>query len=288
MRFLRNEKLKKHTSFRIGGPAEYFCVAKNIDQIREALAFAKEKKLALAVIGAGSNILVRDNGFPGLVIKISTNSLEINKSRVRVGSGMPLGKLVSSLSAKGIGSLEFLVGIPGSVGGAVVMNSGAWGKEIGDFVKKVKVMNRAGQEIELSRKQMGFGYRKSRLQNDKLIVTEVELKLRRKGRKAISKKVKEYIAKRKDKQPVGSPNCGSTFKNPKKDFAARLIEQSGCKGMRMGDAQVSPKHANFIVNLGDASANDVIKLMTLIQIQVKSKFGIQLEPELKIMVKSAT
>jgi len=288
MRFKRDEKLKKHTSFRIGGPAEYFCVAKSTDQIREALRFAKEKKLPVAVIGAGSNILVRDEGFPGLVIKNSLNTLEIDGSRVRVGSGIPLGKLVSALRKRGIGGLEFLVGIPGSVGGAIVMNSGAWGKEIGDLVEKVKVIDRNGQETVFTRGQMGFGYRKSRLQKGKLIVTEVELRLRRKIRKAIAKKIQEYIAKRKDKQPVGSPNCGSTFKNPKKDFAARLIEQAGFKGMRVGDAQVSPKHANFIVNLGDATAKDVLKLMMLIQTRVKSKFGIKLEPELKIMVKSAT
>lgn len=286
MKYLRNEPLKKHTSFRIGGPADYFCVAKDVGEIRQALAFAKEKKLPVSIIGAGTNFLVLDRGFRGLVIKIAGGLqwVKIKANRAHVGAGVMLQRLIVSLARKGLGGMEFLAGIPGSVGGAVVMNAGAWGKEIAGCVEQIKVMDLKGEEKTL--RKIGFGYRKSRLQGSAWIVTEVVLKLRRKKRGAINKKIKEYLAKRRASQPLGIPNCGSIFKNPGNDFAGRLIEHAGCKGMRVGDAQVSAKHANFIVNLGEAKAKDVIKLMTCVRKEVKDRFRIELEPEVKIMVKS--
>jgi UDP-N-acetylmuramate dehydrogenase len=289
MKYQRNESLKKHTSFRIGGLAEYFCLPKSKEELQQALLFAKEKGLRVAIFGAGTNLLVLDEGFKGLVIQLGNglNWIEVDKRKVRVGAGVSLPRLIRSISRKGLGGLEFLAGIPGSVGGAVVMNSGAWGKEIGDLVGEVHVLDRSGKEKVIRNKQLGFAYRGSRLQQGKWIVFEVVFKLRRKKKKILLRKIKEYLSSRKAKQPVGSPNCGSVFKNPKGDFAGRLIEEAGCKGMRIGDAQVSSKHANFIVNLGEAKAKDVIKLMTRVQKAVKDKFKILLEPEIKIMVKSA-
>ncbi len=286
MKYLRNEPLKKHTSFRIGGPADYFCVARDAEELRQALAFARDKKLPISIIGAGTNFLVLDRGFRGLVIKIAGGSqwVKIKANRAHVGAGVMLQRLIGSLARKGLGGMEFLAGIPGSVGGAVVMNAGAWGKEIAGCVEQIKVINLKGEEKTF--RKLGFAYRKSRLQGSSWIVTEVVLKLRRKKRGAINKKIKEYLVKRRASQPLGIPNCGSIFKNPGNDFAGRLIERAGCKGMRVGDAQVSAKHANFIVNLGEAKAKDVIKLMTCVQKEVKNRFRIELEPEVKIMVKS--
>jgi UDP-N-acetylmuramate dehydrogenase len=288
MKYLRNVPLKKHTSFKIGGLAEFFCVPKSVDEIKKALDFAERNKLRVAVIGAGTNLLIRDEEFEGLVIKLARglNWIKIENNRVLVGAGVPLLRLIKVLSQKGFGGLEFLTGIPGSVGGAVVMNAGAWGKEIGKRVEQVRVLDEERKERILNKRNLGFVYRKSRIQSTGWIVTEVTFRLQKKNKKAIKNKIEEYLIKRKISQPLGTPNSGSVFKNPIGDFAGRIIEAAGCKGLRVGDAQVSRKHANFIVNLGEAKANDVIKLMTRVQKAVKDKFKIMLEPEIKIMVKS--
>lgn len=288
MRYLRNVPLKKHASFKIGGLADYFCVPKTVSEIKEALDFAEKNKLRVAVIGAGTNLLMHDEEFNGLVIKLSRglNWIKIDNKCARVGAGVLLPRLIKALSKSGLGGLEFLAGIPGSVGGAVVMNAGAWGKEIGKHVEQIRVLDEEGQERTISKRDLGFAYRKSRVQKTEWIVTEVTFRLREKNKKAIKNKINEYLIKRRTSQPLGTPNSGSVFKNPKGDFAGRMIEAAGCKGLRVGDAQVSLKHANFIVNLGEAKADDVIKLMTRIQKTVKDKFKILLEPEIKIMVKS--
>ena len=233
-------------------------------------------------MGAGTNLLALDSGFRGLVIKLfgGINDVKIHRPKAQVGAGVALSKLLLILARKGLGGLEFLAGIPGSIGGAVYMNAGAWGKGIGNFVEEVRVVDRSGKEQVLNRSQLGFGYRSSKLQNSPYLITDIVLKLRRKKGRLITKKMKEYLKLRKDKQPLGTPNCGSVFKNPKGEFAGNLIEKAGCKGMRIGDAQVSSKHANFILNLGEAKAKDVIKLMTCIRKAVK----IELEPEVKILI----
>ncbi|MDD5382893.1 MAG: UDP-N-acetylmuramate dehydrogenase [Candidatus Margulisbacteria bacterium] len=288
MRLLRNEPLKKHTSFRIGGPADYFCIPRNMAELKDALVFARERGLGTVIIGAGTNLLVLDQGFRGVVVKLAggLNWIRVNGGRIEVGAGVHIAKLLQVLGNKKLGGLEFLAGIPGTVGGAIVMNAGAWGKEIADYVEQVLVIDRAGRQKILKRRVLGFGYRRSRLQGSRWILAQVVLKLRKKKRGLIRRKVRENLIKRKAAQPLGIPNCGSVFKNPKGDFAGRLIQEAGCKGMRIGDAQVSAKHANFIVNLGDARARDVIKLMTSVQKKVKDRFKIRLEPEIKIMVKS--
>lgn len=284
MKFLRNEPLKKHTSFRIGGPADYFCVPKNAAQLREALLFAGERRLPVAVMGAGTNLLALDKGFRGLVIKLSggLNRLKVRGRTLYADGGVLLPRLLAAAVRRGLGGIEFLAGIPGTTGGAAVMNAGAWGKAIGRYIDRVKVMDFSGKESVITRKNLKFGYRKSVLQKAGLIVTEVVFKLRRGRRKLIRDRIKEFLNRRRDSQPLGIPSAGSIFANPKGKFAGKIMEEAGCKGMRVGDAQVSTRHANFIVNLGDAKARDVIKLITRIQKKVK----IRLEPELKIMVKS--
>jgi len=283
MKLLRNEWLKKHVSFRIGGPADYFVVPKNLEELKEALKFAQERKLMVALMGAGTNLLVLDHGFRGLVIKLAggISYVKVRGRNVKVGAGTYLSHLLQTLSTKGLGGLEFLAGIPGSVGGAVVMNAGAWGKEIGRYVKSVKVLEKNGKEKLLEGKQLKFGYRQSIFQKGKYILAEVVFRLRKKRPSLIRKKMQEFLMKRKKSQPLGVPSAGSIFKNPPGGFAGKILEEAGCKGWRVGDAQVSHKHANFIINLGEAKAREVLKLMTKMQKAAKVK----LEPELKIMVK---
>jgi len=281
MKFQKNEPLKKHNSFRIGGAADYFCEPKSRQDIIAAMVFAKEKKIPLAIIGAGTNLLVRDNGFRGLAIKIGKglNWLKFCNNKVKVGAGVSLPRLIKACAAKGLGGIEFLAGIPGSAGGAVVMNAGAWGKAVGKFVNSVNAIDYNGKERLFSQKELQFAYRSSRFQKEKWIIIEITLQLNRLKRSLIKNKVQEYQQKRRARQPLGIANCGSVFKNPKGDFAGRIIEAAGCKGLRIGDAQVSDKHANFIVNLGEAKAKDVIKLMTQVQKKAKTK----LEPEIKLL-----
>lgn len=281
MKFKLNEPLKKHTSFRIGGPADYFCSPLNLTQLKEALQYARDNKLKIAILGAGSNVLALDKGFRGLIIQLSLGfgPIKLGRENVIVGAGVLLPKLIKFLSQKGYGNLEFLAGIPGSVGGAVAMNAGAWGHEIGKFVKLVKVLDLNGQEQTLRPEQLAFSYRFSSLLAGKYVAIEVALKIKKSTKKKVKALVADYLAKRKTSQPLGSPCCGSVFKNPPGEFAGKLIEQAGLKGLRVGDAQVSLKHANFILNLGDAKASDVLKLLTKIQKTVKTK----LEPEVRVL-----
>jgi UDP-N-acetylmuramate dehydrogenase len=287
MKILKNEPLRRHTSFRIGGPANFLLLPENGEEVKAALQFGHEHKLPIAVIGAGTNLLALDKGFNGVVIKTAgLKELSAKGIRVTVGAGVLLPQLLNWSMKKGLGGIEFLAGIPGSVGGAVVMNAGAWGKGIGKYVEQVKTVNPKGKEKIFTRSDLRFGYRRSLLQGSNYLVTEVVFKLKKRKPMNIKQEIMAFIQQRRTSQPLGIPNAGSIFKNPKDNYAGRLIEQAGAKGMRFGDAQISSKHANFIVNLGEASARDVIKLMTRVQRQVKERCKIELEPELKIMVKS--
>jgi len=287
MKITRNEPLKKHTSFRIGGPANFLFLPQNNEEVKAALQFAQEHKLPITVIGAGTNLLALDKGFSGVVIKTTgLKSIIAKGSQITVGAGVLLPQLINWCRKKGLGGIEFLAGIPGTVGGAAVMNAGAWGKGIGNSIEQIIAVNPKGKERIFEKRELRFGYRRSYLQGSNYLVTEIRLKLKKKNRQQIGQEINGYILQRKSNQPLGIPNAGSIFKNPRGNYAGKLIEMAGAKGMRIGDAQISNKHANFIVNLGEASALDVIKLMTRVQRLVKEKFKIELEPELKIMVKS--
>ncbi|MFA5839362.1 MAG: UDP-N-acetylmuramate dehydrogenase [Candidatus Margulisiibacteriota bacterium] len=290
MKYRHFEPLSKHSSFKIGGPAQYFCEPSNSAEIREALFFAKQNKLPVAIIGSGTNLLIPDNGFRGLVIKISLKlkSIKITGTKIEVDSGMAITCLITKLAQKGLGGIEFLAGIPGSIGGAVVMNAGAWGDEIGRYVENVTVVDQRGRELIITQKELKFGYRKSLLQKQRFLVTKVTIKLFKKKPAAILSQIKEYLKIRRSKHPLNFPNCGSVFKNPKSQKnslpAGQLIEAAGCKGIRVGNAQVSTQHANFIVNLGGATAKEVTALMKKVQATVWKRFKIKLEPEVKSMV----
>ncbi|MFC1511082.1 UDP-N-acetylmuramate dehydrogenase [Candidatus Margulisiibacteriota bacterium] len=286
MKYLRDEPLKNHTSFRIGGPADYFCVPKSKAELKEALAFAKLNKLGLFVLGAGSNVLISDEGFRGLVVKLADgpSAVEVKDQTVVAGAGVLLSKLLKILAQKELSGLEFLAGVPGSLGGAVVMNLGAWEESIGQYVLRVTCVERDGLERTLTHAELDFGYRHSILQRGNLFVVGIELKLKPGSKPEIEAQINKNIKARQGNQPLEFPSAGSVFKNPPNEYAWKLIDAAGCKGLKVGQAQLSAKHTNFIVNLGAATAQDVQELICQIQAKVKDRFDIMLEPEIKIMV----
>lgn len=250
-----------------------------------SIRFARERGLPLNVIGRGSNLIVPDEGVRGLVVNITraTSRVRFQGPDVEVGAGFPLPRLVRMAARRGLGGLESLAGVPGTVGGGLYMNAGASGQAIGDVTEEVRAVRPDGELVVLGRADMRFGYRSSRLQAGDLIALSVRLRLYPGERAAIEAAVHKGMARRGETQPLDYPNAGSIFRNPPGDHAGRLIEAAGCKGMRVGDAQVSPRHANFIVNLGQASAVDVLRLMAIVYRHVREVFGIALEPEVRLL-----
>jgi UDP-N-acetylmuramate dehydrogenase len=280
-----NEPLRNHTSFHIGGPADIFIVPLNQEDLRNAVILSKKYRSLLIVIGNGTKILVLDNGVRGIVTKISNvlNEVRFIKERVIAGSGMSLSQLSILTAEKGLSGLEFAIGIPGTVGGAVVMNAGAHGWSVGDVITSVTIMDMNGQVHKVSNGKLKFGYRESVLQDAKAIVLNATFKLKREEAQEIQRKIAEFVRWRKKTQPLNLPNAGSIFRNPEKEYAGRLIDAAGLKGLRVGDAQVSTQHANFIVNLGKAKAEDLMTIMHTIKEKVHEKFGINLTPEIRII-----
>jgi len=288
-----NCSLKEYTTFSIGGRAQALVKVKDRNELQGLLRFVDEEGLLWRVIGRGSNLLVNDNGFPGIIIVLQGDFLQIKKILAehtenvafRVGAGCSLGRLLKTCVDGGFTGLEFTVGIPGTVGGALVMNAGAGGEELGAVTGKVTLMTRNGI-IELDKNELDFAYRswrgfeKYRL---KAVVFEAEFFLEKGDTLQIKALCQDLSERRKRTQPLEYPNAGSFFKNPEGDSAGRLIEASGCKGMNVGGAVVSEKHANFLVNCGDATASDVLKLMKQIQKKVRKNSGVQLLPEVHFL-----
>ncbi|HTY13093.1 MAG TPA: UDP-N-acetylmuramate dehydrogenase [Candidatus Omnitrophota bacterium] len=283
MKLLRDEPLDKHTTFRIGGPSKYFISPRTVGELKEALLFATKKRLKVFVLGMGSNVLADDRGFNGLVINPKLTSIKIEGTEVTVGAGVPLQHLLAIAAQNGLSGLEFLAGIPGSVGGALAMNAGAGKDEIGSKVISVRAVGRNGKERNCTRKQCRFGYRKSVFRNGGLIVTGVVLSLNKDRPSEIRKRIKERWKKRLASQPYELPSAGSVFKNPKGGYAGRLIEAAGLKGKQVGGARISEKHANFIVNSGHAKAKDVLNLMRATREKVNKMFRLKLEPEIILL-----
>jgi len=284
-RVLPNEPLKEHTTWRIGGPADLLVEPASREDLKTILRFVREKGLPFTVIGNGSNLLVSDTGVRGVVVKIGERmgAISVAGLSITAGAGAKLGRVAAVAQEAGLGGLEFAVGIPATVGGAVTMNAGANGSTIGDLVETVTVVDYAGQEKVYDRAALAFKYRYSRLQQLEVIVVEVVLGLTPDDPEAIRRRSYEYLQKRRRTQPLEYPSAGSVFKNPPDDAAGRLIELAGAKGLRIGDAMVSEKHANFIVNLGAAKASDVLSLIERVREMVRAKFGITLELEVKIL-----
>ncbi|MEW6424852.1 MAG: UDP-N-acetylmuramate dehydrogenase [Bacillota bacterium] len=280
-----DEPMKLHTTWRIGGPADFFIDPDGVESLARALGFAREANLPVTIIGKGSNLLVKDGGIRGLVVKIGSGftRLSVQGNRVSAGAGVGLARLTAAAQDAGLGGFEFLAGIPGSVGGAVVMNAGAFGKAIGDLCEEVELMDETGRLTRRAGAGLGFGYRTSSLQDSKLIVLAATFRGTHRDRDAIRAEAQGIFNRRKKSQPLGEPSAGSVFKNPPGFSAGFLIEQAGAKGMRAGGAAVSGVHANFIVNLGNATAGDVLTLLEQVKSLVWQKFAIELEPEVRIL-----
>lgn len=282
------EKMSKYTSFKIGGEAECLIKITSKEELKEVLEFANSNNIPLTILGNGSNVLVLDKGIKGITLIIKIEKIEIEKKeegkiKVTAGAGEKIGKLARVLLNEEITGFEELSGIPGTVGGAVRMNAGAHGREMKDVVKTVKVIDREGSERTLSNEEMKFEYRKSILKNESYIVTEAELELQQGNKEEIQKKMEEYLKFRKEKQPIEFPNAGSTFKRGEDFITAKLIDEAGLKGYSIGGAEVSTKHSGFIINKGNATANDVLELAEHVKEVVYEKFGKKIELEIEVL-----
>ena len=279
------EPMSKHTSFKIGGPAEYLIKIKTAEELKAILKLSKEKNIPLTIIGNGSNILVSDNGIKGIVLKIEIDTFEINEETlyIKVGSGVKLAFIAQKCLKQQIAGFEFASGIPGTIGGAIRMNAGAHGKEMKDVVTTITYMDRNGDMHTIQNKDANFEYRNSMFAHKDYIILEVEMQLDKGDTAEIQGKMTEYATYRKEKQPIEYPSAGSTFKRGTDFITAKLIDECGLKGYQIGGAQISEKHAGFIINKENATAQDVIKLMEYTKEQVYNKFGKIIEAEIEII-----
>ena len=282
-----DEPMAKHTSFKIGGPADVFIKVDNIEELKETLDLSKKNQIPLTIIGNGSNLLVTDKGIRGITAKLNLKDIEIknenNKQIIKVEAGVPVGLLAQKLVKEEITGFEELSGIPGTIGGAVIMNAGAHGKELKDILKKVTAMDYNGNIHEFTNEECQFSYRNSRFQKEKHIILQATLELEKGNSTEIKEKMDEYMQFRKEKQPIEYPNAGSTFKRGEDFVTAKLIDEAGLKGYKVGGAQVSEKHAGFIVNVDNATAKDVIELTDYIKEKIKEKFGKKINLEIQII-----
>jgi len=280
-----NEPMSEHSSFRIGGVADALYVPSSVAELKKAFALALSLGIPVTILGQGSNLLVLDGGIRGLVIKLASNLdwVEVRGTEVVAGCGVLLSTLAHQAAEASLTGLEFAAGIPGTLGGALTMNAGAYDGEMKDVVTSVLVLTAEGHEQLLTLDELSFGYRQSLLQKKKLIALEATLALKSGSREQIYAKIEDLNRRRREKQPLTLPSAGSVFKRPPGHFAGTLIEQAGLKGHRIGGAEVSTLHAGFIVNVGQATAKDVRALICHIQAVVKDKFNVWLEPEIRII-----
>lgn len=281
-----DEPMRKHTNFKIGGNADVFVIAKNIEEIKCVIKFSKENNILLTILGNGSNVLVSDKGIRGIVLQVGTKEIKIEKQKnalVEVEAGVMLGALAQVLLKQSISGFEFAAGIPGSIGGAIRMNAGAYGGEMKDIVKDVTVLNEKGEINVLTNEECEFSYRHSRFTDSKEIVIKVTLELPLGDEAEIKAKMDEYNQSRREKQPLNLPSAGSTFKRGSDFITAKLIDECGLKGYTSGDAQVSTLHAGFVVNLGNATAQDVLNVVNHVKQVVLEKTGKQIELEVELL-----
>jgi UDP-N-acetylmuramate dehydrogenase len=286
----RDEPLARHTTFGVGGPADVYLAAKTEDQLREAFAWAHRHKVPVFILGSGSNILVGDRGVRGLVIENRTDRIEGPSPngtalRVRSSSGLSLASLARRLSSAGYQGVEWAVGIPGSLGGAVVSNAGAHGSSLSDVLKGIRVADTDGNITEMGAEELALGYRRSAFSQGGLsdrVILSVDIKVDHGEGETIAERVRTLDEQRKAAQPPGR-NCGSAFKNPEEHPAWWLVDQVGLRGHRIGNAQISEQHTNFILNLGGATAAEVVALMDLARSRVRERFGIELEAEVALV-----
>lgn len=284
-RLLIAEPMKKHTTFAVGGPADVLVLPQSIKEISLVMRAAKELNLPVLVLGGGSNVLVRDGGIRGVVIQLNqmTKVLSCHDASIHASAGWMLKDVCQFALKHSLTGIEFACGIPGTLGGAVFMNAGAYGGEMSFVVSRVRAVTETGDVHTYETPNLGFGYRQSRFQKSQEFVVEVELQLRRGDVAEIQATMADLTQKRETKQPLDMHSAGSTFKRPPGHFAGTLIDKTGLKGLSHGDAQVSTKHAGFVVNTGHASAQDVLAVIHEVQRRVEEAYGVHLEPEIRIV-----
>ena len=279
-----NEPMKNHTTFRIGGNADYF-VSVNREQLPQILSIAKGDEVPVTIIGNGSNLLVKDGGIRGLVVEIGKDmeEIQIHGNCITAGAGALLSKIARAAADAGLSGLEFASGIPGSLGGAVVMNAGAYDGEMKQVLLSAKVLDKDGEEKTLSNEELELSYRHSCIEEKGYIVVEATIRLNPKEKEQIFAEMEDIRKQRLEKQPLEFPSAGSTFKRPEGYFAGKLIQDSGLSGYSVGGAQVSEKHNGFVINKGNATAQDVLTLIEDVKKEVYRQFQVELVPEVKII-----
>jgi UDP-N-acetylmuramate dehydrogenase len=280
-----NELMSKHTSFKIGGPADLFVTPVDTVQLTEVLRVCRGHKVPFYIIGNGSNLLIDDSGFRGIIIQLGKNfsQITVEDTKIIAYSGASLAKIANTALDKAFTGFEFAQGIPGTLGGAVAMNAGAYGREIKDVIISADVIDHEGTIITLSKDELALGYRTSIIQKNHYIVIKAVLGLQKGDKCGILEKMKDLADKRRDKQPLDMPSAGSAFKRPEGHFAGKLIMDCGLRGYKIGGAMVSEKHCGFVVSDGTATFEDVIKLIEHIKATVKEKFNVELHPEVRII-----
>lgn len=280
-----DEPMSRHTTFRIGGNADYFVKPGNADEVAAVIVVCREYNIPYFILGNGSNLLVSDDGYRGMIINIMDNmdSVTVDGRIITAQAGAMLVRVSVMARDNALTGLEFASGIPGTIGGAVYMNAGAYGGEMKNVVKTVRAIDEYGRIYELESEKMDFSYRHSIVEERKLIVLEVTLELEHGSREAIDDRMKELAEARRSKQPLEYPSAGSTFKRPEGYFAGKLIMDAGLRGYSVGGAQVAEKHCGFVINKGGATASDVVELIRDVQHDVDDKFGVTLEPEVKML-----
>ena len=280
-----NEPMNRHTTFRIGGPADYFLLPSSSEEVKGILEICKEESLQYFILGNGSNLLVSDEGYRGVIIQLyrKYGGLTVEGTEIRAGAGVLLSQIAAAARNESLTGFEFAGGIPGTLGGAVVMNAGAYGGELKDVLKEAVVMDREGNIFTVPVEKLAMGYRTSLVKTAGYLVLEVVISLKKGSQEEIRDTMKDLADRRISKQPLEYPSAGSTFKRPEGYFAGKLIMDAGLRGYQVGGAQVSEKHCGFVINKGNATAADVCRLMADVQAKVQEQFGVTLEPEVKFL-----
>ena len=277
--------MKRHTTFRIGGPADFFLLPSTVDEVRGILEICREEELPYFILGNGSNLLVSDKGYRGVIIQLYRNfsNISVEGNEICASSGALLSQIAAAARNASLTGFEFAGGIPGTLGGAVFMNAGAYGGELKDVLKEAVVMTEQGEILTLPVEKLDLGYRTSRIKKAGYLVLEARLVLEQGDMDKIRDITKDLTEKRVSKQPLEYPSAGSTFKRPEGYFAGKLIMDAGLRGYQVGDAQVSEKHCGFVINKGNATAADVLTLIENVREKVQEQFGVTLEPEVKFL-----
>ena len=282
---LIDEPMKNHTTFKVGGPVDVMIIVENEDELIQAVRICRSNNINFLIMGNGSNLLIKDGGIRGVVIKVNEgfNEVKVEENKIYCQAGALLSAVSKTALKHSLKGSEFASGIPGTIGGAITMNAGAYGGEMKDIISKVRVIDSNNEIIEYTNEDMNFRYRNSRVGDEDLIVLGVEMILEAGKYDEINEVMKELTYKRTSKQPLEFPSGGSTFKRPEGYFAGKLIQDSGLKGLRHGGAQVSEKHSGFVINVDNANCKDILELISVIQKVVRDKFNVELEREIKLL-----